>query len=397
MYFAYSRRPWTLKGAHLNLQEWRPDLTWEEVDFSWSTFWIQVHELPPCWQNKENLERIGGKAGRVKEVDSVGENIYQGRLFIRIRVDVNITKPLLPSFFLPRPRLNDLWINLKYEKLPDTCFNCGLLDHDGRSCDINPLKLSNQFGVKFLAYGQWMRTENFLIPLGVYDRQSHVMEEGLEEASQQSEVAAVVVQASQDQKENQGETQARGELLGVDDKKAKGQTTTVYSSGLSSPVSSSTPEHQRECRTLMHDGIVQTTPTPLKDSPISVQKMESDNKPKVSVSFSHPNPSTPILFSNSSCTSDPFCQAKPTKDEPQILMPQSPKPKPNQTTTHTSNQTSTRDSLNCISPSDSIPGESNATSCGPSQPSHKPKWKKLARANPHPSSPTPNPILEATS
>jgi hypothetical protein len=170
MHFGYNKRPWTLKGAHLNLQEWRPDLTWEEVDFSWPTFWIQVHGLPPCWQNKENLERIGGKAGRVKEVDSVGENICQGRRFIRIRVDVNITKPLLPGFFLPRPGLNDLWINLKYEKLPDTCFNYGLLDHDGRTCGINPLKQSNQFGVKFLAYGQWMRTENFLIPPRVYDR-----------------------------------------------------------------------------------------------------------------------------------------------------------------------------------------------------------------------------------
>ena len=182
--------------------------------------------------------------------------------------------------------------------------------------------------------------------------------------------------------------------MGVDNKKAKGQTTTVYTSGLSSPVSSSTLEHQRECRTPMHDGIVQTILAPLKDSLISVQKLESDNKPEVSVSFSHPNPSTPILFSNSSCTSDPICQAKPIKDEPQILLPQSPKPMPNQTTTHTSNQTCTRDSLNCISPSDSIPGESDATSCGPPQPPHKPKWKKLARANPHPSSPILNSIPE---
>lgn len=143
MQLAFNRRPWTLKGAHLNLQEWRPDLSWEEVDFSWSTFWIQVHGLPLLWQNQESLERIGKRAGKFKDVDFIGEGNYQCRLYICIRVDINTTKPLFPGFFLPRPSLSDLWINLKYEKLPKICFRCGLLGHDSRFCDINHKTLSN--------------------------------------------------------------------------------------------------------------------------------------------------------------------------------------------------------------------------------------------------------------
>jgi|UniRef100_A0A2N9I6B2 hypothetical protein len=69
----FKRRPWTLRGAHLILKVWEPDLNWNEVDFSKSTFWIQVHGLPSLWQNKPNLTRIGNKMGNVIEVDLIGD------------------------------------------------------------------------------------------------------------------------------------------------------------------------------------------------------------------------------------------------------------------------------------------------------------------------------------
>ena len=43
----YSRRPWSIKGGHIVLKRWSLDLTWQEVDFSISSIWVQVHGLPP--------------------------------------------------------------------------------------------------------------------------------------------------------------------------------------------------------------------------------------------------------------------------------------------------------------------------------------------------------------
>jgi hypothetical protein len=59
----FYKRPWTIKGAHLILKEWCPDLAWDEVDFNWSTFWIQVHGVPRSWKSKDNLVHIGTEAG----------------------------------------------------------------------------------------------------------------------------------------------------------------------------------------------------------------------------------------------------------------------------------------------------------------------------------------------
>ena len=62
---AFDRRPWTIRGAHLVLKVWFPDLALSEIDFSRSTFWSQIPGLPLAQYNKENVELIGSKAGVV--------------------------------------------------------------------------------------------------------------------------------------------------------------------------------------------------------------------------------------------------------------------------------------------------------------------------------------------
>lgn len=69
----YRRRPRSIRGGHLVLKRWSPDLTWQEVDFLTSSIWIQVHGLPPLWRTEENLRRIGSRVGSVLEVDLIGE------------------------------------------------------------------------------------------------------------------------------------------------------------------------------------------------------------------------------------------------------------------------------------------------------------------------------------
>jgi hypothetical protein len=41
---------------------------------------------------------------------------------------------MLNGFWLERPELEDLWIQLKYERLLDFCFDCGRLSHQRRDC-----------------------------------------------------------------------------------------------------------------------------------------------------------------------------------------------------------------------------------------------------------------------
>ena len=133
---ALDKRPWSIRGAHLVLKTWNPMLTWQEVDFSSSTFWIQIHGLPALWYDKDNIMKIGNKVRRVIDEDFLGDPPLPWQHFTRIRMEVDFAVPLLPGLYLPRNGLMDVWIALKYERLPKLCYNCGILGHDGRACRL---------------------------------------------------------------------------------------------------------------------------------------------------------------------------------------------------------------------------------------------------------------------
>lgn len=86
--------------------------------------------------NKETIIALQVSIGRVKEVeaDSSGECIGK---FVRLRISVDITKPLKKVVVLTQEDVDneeandddedkeDISILVVYEKLPDFCFYCG--------------------------------------------------------------------------------------------------------------------------------------------------------------------------------------------------------------------------------------------------------------------------------
>lgn len=70
-------RPWSIKGALLNLKRWFATLTLDKVNFNFCNYWVQIHNLPPNRRNKENLQKLG---------DHIGE-------FIRVSEDPILNSP----------------------------------------------------------------------------------------------------------------------------------------------------------------------------------------------------------------------------------------------------------------------------------------------------------------
>ena len=154
----------------LMLKRQKPDLTWKEVDFSSSTFWVQVHGLPSLWHDKANLLKISAKVGFVLDVDLVGDSPLVWHNFTHLRIEIDLSASLTPGFFLPRKDLTDLWITLKYERLLEICYNCGILGHDFKSCQTQQALVSNQFGFKFPVFGDWLHSDNDMVPHGIYKK-----------------------------------------------------------------------------------------------------------------------------------------------------------------------------------------------------------------------------------
>ena len=163
----FGTRPWSIRGGHMILKRWSSDLTWQEVDFSTSTIWVQIHGLPSLWQTEENLRKIGSKMGSVIEMDLIGDPGGGWRKFFRIRVEVDVSNPLIPGVFLPQPNRSDVWIALKYEKIADLCYQCGIIGHDQKSCSSMMFQLQNPSGNFFKVAGPWLRAGNDEMPKGI--------------------------------------------------------------------------------------------------------------------------------------------------------------------------------------------------------------------------------------
>ena len=134
------------------LKRFSPDISVSEVDFSFMEFWIQIHGLPLNRRSKENVLKIGSMAGRALDTDLVGPGSGVWSRNVRVRVEIDVSCPLVPGFPLERDQLPDLWIPFKFEKLGNFCFGCGRLGHDQRDCSDK--------GVNAGFYGKWLRADN---------------------------------------------------------------------------------------------------------------------------------------------------------------------------------------------------------------------------------------------
>ena len=79
---------------------------------------------------KETIIEIGEAVGRVKKVET-NENrncIWQ---IIRLRVSVDITKPLIKIFYVKEEDNHEekIPITIQYKTLPDFCYSCGCFKH----------------------------------------------------------------------------------------------------------------------------------------------------------------------------------------------------------------------------------------------------------------------------
>ncbi|KAI8028350.1 hypothetical protein LOK49_LG02G00754 [Camellia lanceoleosa] len=84
-------------------------------------------------------EVIGNRIGRLVEVEASSDSLLIHRSFLRLRIEVDVTKPLLQGFILYRcdssgPIRDGVKVYYKYEKLTKFCYACGRIGHDNLSC-----------------------------------------------------------------------------------------------------------------------------------------------------------------------------------------------------------------------------------------------------------------------
>lgn len=78
---------------------------------------------------------IGNSIGHTEEVDLEDEEIKWGE-YMRVRVKLDISKPLLKKKKLAIEEFELMWVSFSYEKLPDYCYGCLVIGHRYKECKV---------------------------------------------------------------------------------------------------------------------------------------------------------------------------------------------------------------------------------------------------------------------
>lgn len=114
------------------------------------SFWIRAYDLPIMSMGSSTVKAIAKRIGTLESIDE--DTNYTGS-FVRFKVNLNLTEPLLRGVLLQGDK-ERIWIPLKYESLPIYCYQCGVIGHQSRSCATHRAP-DNSFDD--LRYGPWLK------------------------------------------------------------------------------------------------------------------------------------------------------------------------------------------------------------------------------------------------
>ncbi|KAJ4951134.1 hypothetical protein NE237_027966 [Protea cynaroides] len=121
-------------GNLIILQRWTKDQSW---NFSSFQIWAQILGLPEEALQVKVAQRLVYKIGTPSQLVII-EGVIQGQRssYLRVRVIVEINKPLRHSINIQRKN-GQKWIaKVKYERVPSHCFFCGMIGHDQTRCKV---------------------------------------------------------------------------------------------------------------------------------------------------------------------------------------------------------------------------------------------------------------------
>ncbi|XP_074322969.1 uncharacterized protein LOC141659929 [Apium graveolens] len=145
--------PWTFDSAMLCLDVIPAREDPLKVSLWFLNIWIQVHDFPAGFMSESVGIQLGNFFGEFIMYDAKN-NSSIWRECMRLRIKIDVRKPLKRRKKITRKNGQDFVITCKYERLGDFCFICGLVSHTERFCRKN---IDNRVGERGNDWGAWLR------------------------------------------------------------------------------------------------------------------------------------------------------------------------------------------------------------------------------------------------
>ncbi|KAM0860821.1 hypothetical protein ACQ4PT_046297 [Festuca glaucescens] len=125
--------PWTFRGWGVLIEDYDGLIDPEKFTFGGMYAWAQIHGIPELYQKEVVVDDLARRVGKTKEVQMAPKLFYEGN-YVRIRVIIDVSKPLMPFVSLSITGEGRKRLAVKYEKISYFCKSYGLLGHDHEEC-----------------------------------------------------------------------------------------------------------------------------------------------------------------------------------------------------------------------------------------------------------------------
>ena len=120
------------------------------IALTYSPFWVRLYNLPLDCRTEKHIRTYGGNIGKVLDVEYSGVAWDKSA---RIKVLLDVSKPLRRILKIRNTKGSVVVVELKYERLPIFCYACGHVGHIERDCGV---ALEGDGGVD-KQWGTWLR------------------------------------------------------------------------------------------------------------------------------------------------------------------------------------------------------------------------------------------------
>ncbi|TXG72493.1 hypothetical protein EZV62_001072 [Acer yangbiense] len=151
--------PWSFDNSLLVLEKVSGVGDIANVSFNRVEFWIQIMNAHLLCMTKEMGIFLGKILGDLVDID-VGVTGECFGKYMRLKVVIDVSKPLQRFLRLDlQGNGMESLLLLRYEKLPEYCFNCGLLGHSYQVC-IHDNAGGDKRAYTDFEFGPWMRASS---------------------------------------------------------------------------------------------------------------------------------------------------------------------------------------------------------------------------------------------
>lgn len=149
--------PWSFENNMLVLKRLGHMENPQEVNLNMAEMWIQAHNLPNDFFTEKVAAAIGQTLGTFVKADKKN---FEGswKSFLRMRLQIDITKPLRRKLKMKKEGGEPFWVDFKYERMPNFCFLCDVIGHTERYCHLL-FEGADEETVR--PYGSWIRASGW--------------------------------------------------------------------------------------------------------------------------------------------------------------------------------------------------------------------------------------------